>query len=65
MENKVGSPGAVHILVLLDLCSNDNMKSIFWFIREIQLGKQRFPNLKNKKHIFIEYKGDSNEQQGK
>lgn len=27
--------------------------------------KQCFPNLNNKKHIFIEYKGDCNEQQGK
>ena len=52
-------------LVLFGLCLNDNMVSIFRDLREIQLGKQRFPNLKNKKHIFVEYKGDCNEQQGK
>ena len=27
--------------------------------------EQCFPDLNNKKHIFIEYKGDCNEQQGK
>lgn len=56
---------AIRKLVLFGLCSNDNMESIFWFLRKIQLGKQCFPNLNNKKHIFIEYKGDCNEQQGK
>ena len=56
---------SIQKLVLFSLCSNDNMKSIFWFIREIQLGKRRFLNLKNNNYISIEYKGDCNEQQGK